>query len=221
VRALAWIAIAAWAAFLFYGQKQAAELATSCTARDAMPANHRVTRNDVNCAESGAAMLYAGTYIREQIAKDGTLVPALVSEGPMLHPSPSDGVFEMNAAGVPAGADAGSSFDLTSKTWTTAKRVRLVAFRCLSRGDDDCVAVFTAPRGDMKALWAEDPAQIQIAIADPKKSAAMGAVAPETVKPDAAKTHDPKASGTPPQNGGGRQTIRPQKQEPSTPKDRS
>jgi hypothetical protein len=222
VRALAWIAIAAWAAFLFYGQKQAAQLATSCTAHDAMPANHRITRNDVNCAESGAAMLYAGTYIRDQVAKDGALVPALVSDVPMLRLLPSEGVFEMNADGLPAGVDAGSNVDLASKTWTRAKRVRLVALRCLSRGGDDCLAVFAVPRGDLTAMWAEDPAQIQIAIADPKKGAATGdAVAPKTVKPDVTKTRDAKTIGTPPQNGGGRQTIRPQKQEPSTPKDRS
>ena len=160
MRALTWIALLAWAAFLYWGVKAAKSSVFPNTLASDLPQNHLLTANDLLPKGSDGAMLYSGLYLKEACQKGSQIKPEDVSISPSLSISPSSAVF---ISDLPSDTtdkrDAGQQLDL--RIGSTVIGSRLIAVLCSWRAGGKCRAVFEVPQSQLKSLIdATEPVQI-------------------------------------------------------------
>ena len=159
MKALTWIAVLAWASFLYFGVKSTAHSVTSCSTNHSLPQNHLLGTSDVDCKDSNATWLYAGLYLKRAVSKDNALQPGDVSREPLLLRTLGTSLFVLNMASYNAGTiDAGQVLDIGTSKTIIASQNRLIAVSCQPRTAGGCEAIFEVQESKLKALVeATDP----------------------------------------------------------------
>jgi hypothetical protein len=191
MRVFAWIALLAWAAFLYWGVKATSGWASPCTLAGTLPQNHLLSATDFTPASSGGAVLYTGLYLKRAMPKGSPLRPEDVGDSPLLRIAPDSTIFAVAVSSDDViKRDAGQPFDLGTGSTVIAKQSRVIAVLCPSRAVGKCEVMFEVPQSALKQLV---DATGQVGIVDSPKAAPQQPDA--NAQQDPGKTEKQKADG--------------------------
>jgi hypothetical protein len=136
-----------------------------CTARKAMPKNHRLADGELDC-DRGAPVAYAGQYLASAVTAGTRLALDGLLPQPLVAANDGEEVFllPLNGHGAAAGMlDAGMRLDV----WCGGSSPRIDAAQALAvlcpspaSAPADCQAVLSVPRGLRGSLTALTGCQI-------------------------------------------------------------
>jgi hypothetical protein len=162
MKLLGWVAILAWAAFLYGGVKITTRSVLLCTAALDFPQNHLLNPGDLTCASFSATKIYEGRYLKRPSARNNVISPDDVSDSPLLRLNPETAMFVLTISNDQAKKlDADQRVDLGANSTAIAKQARIVAILCAGTGLEHCRLALEVPQSELKVL-VDVPGQVGI-----------------------------------------------------------
>jgi len=162
MKVFGWIAILAWAAFLYGGVKLTSRSALLCATALDFPENHMLDARDLTCASSAATKIYEGRYLKHPSTKNDAISPDDVSDSPILRIDPNTTVFILPILSNRVNKlDADQKIDLGTNSTAIVKQGRVIAVLCAATEPEQCRLALEIPQSELKAL-VDAPGQVGI-----------------------------------------------------------
>jgi hypothetical protein len=153
MKLFSWIAVLAWAAFLYGGVKLTSHSGLLCATASDFPPNHMLNAGDLTCEGSAATQLYEGRYLKHSSSKNNAVSPDDVSDSPVLRINPDTAIFVLTLSSDRAKKlDADQIVALGTNSTAIVKQSRVIAVLCAGNGPERCKLALEIPQSELKAL---------------------------------------------------------------------